>query len=236
MQRRAFLLSTSAALALPSATPAAEPLRVRLVTGGHAHDPELYQPFSGDPRFRVTVDPHPNAYRGNLVKAVDVLVQYDMVRTTDEATRKALRTFAEAGKGIVILHHAICGFPDWPWWWQEVSGGLYLNQPFEGIGPSTFHHDETIEVKVAKQHPCTQGVRDFTIYDETYNKMWISPKADVLLRTNHPKSDGPVMWVSPYQASRVVVLQLGHGREANTDPNWQRLVRNAIVFAGSKAS
>jgi hypothetical protein len=44
------------------------------------------------------------------------------------------------------------------------------------------------------------------------------------------------MWVSPYAASRVVVLQLGHGREANSNPNWQRLVRNAIVFAGGKTT
>jgi hypothetical protein len=45
-----------------------------------------------------------------------------------------------------------------------------------------------------------------------------------------------VMWVSPYTASRVVVLQLGHGREANTNLNWQRLVRNAILFAGGKST
>jgi len=228
-----------AATAAPSAlaAPAAEsPLRVRLATGGHSHDPEFYEAFAGDSRFRVNVEPHPNAYKGNLVKNVDVLVQYDMVRQTDESTRAALRTFAEAGKGIVILHHAICGFPDWPWWWQEVAGGIYLNQPYEGKGPSTFHHDEQIRVKVTKRHAATQGVSDFEIFDETYNKMWMSPRNEVLLRTDHPKSDGPVMWVSAYAASRVVVLQLGHGREANTNPNWRRLVRNAIVFAGGRAS
>lgn len=230
MLRRNFLMTAPLALA------AADTLRVRVVVGGHAHDPEFYQAFMGDARFRVMVEPHPNAYKGNLLKNADVLVQYDMVRQTDEATRAALRTFAEAGKGIVILHHAICGFPDWPWWWQEVAGGLYLNQPYEGKGPSTFHHDERIRVKVVKEHPATQGVRDFEIFDETYNKMWMSPRNEVLLRTDHPKSDGPVMWVSPYKASRVVVLQLGHGREANTNSNWQRLVRNAILFAGGKQS
>jgi len=230
MLRRSFLMSATVALA------AGSPLRVRLVAGGHSHDPEFYQAFTDDERFRLTVEPHPNAYRGSLLKNVDVLVQYDLVRDASESDKAALRAFAEAGKGIVILHHAICSFTSWPWWWQEVAGGLYLNQPYEGKGPSTFHHDEQIRVKVVKQHPATQGVRDFEIFDETYNKMWISPRADVLLRTDHPKSDGPVMWVSPYTASRVVVLQLGHGREANTNPNWQRLVRNAILFAGGKST
>jgi type 1 glutamine amidotransferase len=228
MLRRNFLLSAPAALA------AGPGLRVRLVSGGHSHDPEFYQPFMGDDRFRTIVEPHPNAYRGNLLKNVDVLVQYDLIRDVSHDDKASLRAFAEAGKGIVILHHAICSFTNWPWWWQEVAGGLYLNEPFDGKGPSTFHHDEQIRVKVVKPHPATQGVRDFEIFDETYNKMWISPRVDVLLRTDHPKSDGPVMWVSPYAASRVVVLQLGHGREANTNPNWQRLVRNAILFAGGK--
>jgi type 1 glutamine amidotransferase len=236
MLRRSFLLTAPAALDITAARAASSPLRVRLVAGGHGHDPEFYQAFTGDERFRVNVEPHPNAYKGSLLKNVDVLVQYDLIREASEADKTALRAFAEAGKGIVILHHAICSFTTWPWWWQEVAGGLYLNETFEGKGPSTFHHDEQIRVKVVKPHAATQGVSDFEIFDETYNRMWMSPRNEVLLRTDHPKSDGPVMWVSPYKASGVVVLQLGHGREANTNPNWQRLVRNAIVFAGGKTT
>jgi type 1 glutamine amidotransferase len=43
-----------------------------------------------------------------------------------------------------------------------------------------------------------------------------------------------VAWISPYKAARVVVIQLGHGREAHLDANYRRLVRNAIVWAGGR--
>jgi type 1 glutamine amidotransferase len=58
----------------------------------------------------------------------------------------------------------------------------------------------------------------------------------VLLRSDHATSDGPVAWISPYEKSRVVYLQLGHDRNANLNPNFQRLVRNAIYWAAGKTN
>jgi hypothetical protein len=212
----------------------ADPLQVRVVTGGHDHEASFYSLFEGDPRFHVTVNPHPSAFGGNLGKRTQVLVLYDMIVRSDEAMQKALRAYAEAGKGIVILHHAICSHANWPWWHEEVAGGVYLPEPMKGMEKSTFKHDEWIDVNVAKPHPVTEGISDFRIFDETYKGMWFSPKIDVLLRTGNPTSDGPVAWVSPYKASRVVVIQLGHGREAHLDANYRRLVRNAIAWAGGR--
>ena len=125
----------------------------------------------------------------------------------------------------MILHHAICSHTDWPWWIEEVAGGVYGEK-------STFIHDETMPIKIKKQHPITQGLKDFVIHDETYKNLWISPKVEVLLETTNPTSDGPVAWISPYAKSRVVFIQLGHGPEAHRNTNYQRLVKNAILWAG----
>ena len=46
----------------------------------------------------------------------------------------------------------------------------------------------------------------------------------------NPKSDGPIAWISPYAKSRVVYIQLGHGREAFTYPGYRRLVKNAVLW------
>jgi type 1 glutamine amidotransferase len=72
------------------------------------------------------------------------------------------------------------------------------------------------------------------IVDEGYKGMWHSPDITVLMRTNHPASDGPVAWVSPYPKSRVAVIQLGHDKLAHRHAGYRQLVRNAIVWAGRR--
>lgn len=210
----------------------ADPVRVRLVTGGHAHDPEFYSAFTGEPRISVTVEPHPRAYQGGTGK-LDVLVLYDMIKMSDSKTREWLRAWVESGKGLVVLHHAICSFEDWEWWGAEVVGARYLNAPHRGLPPSTFFHDLHLDIQVVKKHPVTAGVDNFRILDETYKGMWFAPKLDLLLTAAHEKGDGPIGWIGPSKTARVVVLQGGHDKNAHLNPNWQRLVRNAIIWTGS---
>ena len=213
---------------------AAQPVKVLVVTGGHDHEPSFYSLFE-DARFASTVDPHPGAFSGDFRERADVLVLYDMVPDIgDEKKRDNLQAFVESGKGVVVLHHAIGDNNTWPWWYQEVVGGRYLFRPEGGMPASTFKHDERIRVKVVKKHPVTDGLTDFTIQDETYKGMWISPKAEILLTTDNPTSDGPVAWLGLHPKARVVYLQLGHASAAFHDPNYQRLVRNAIVWAAGR--
>jgi type 1 glutamine amidotransferase len=82
-----------------------------------------------------------------------------------------------------------------------------------------------------KEHPVVDGVGKFEINDETYKGMWFSPHITVLVKTDHPTSDGPLVWVSPCRKSRVVCIELGHGRMAHMNPDYRRLVRNAILWA-----
>jgi type 1 glutamine amidotransferase len=72
------------------------------------------------------------------------------------------------------------------------------------------------------------------LWDETYHGMWISPDVKVLLRSDAATSDGPVAWISPYQKSRVVYIQLGHGETAHLYPNYRVLVQNAIRWTAGR--
>ncbi|MCC6292919.1 MAG: ThuA domain-containing protein [Bryobacterales bacterium] len=209
------------------------PVRVTLVTGGHDYEPSLYGAFD-HPALRVRVNPHPVAYRGDLRKSTDVLVLYDMVQETPEDQRRNLTAFLEAGKGMVVLHHALADYNGWEWWWRDVVGGRYLLQPDGGQPASTFQHDLAIEANPAPGHPLARGLAPMLIHDEAYHGMWISPRVTVLLETKHPASDGPLAWVSPYEKSRVVVIQLGHGPEAHRHPGFQQLVRKAILWAAGR--
>lgn len=208
-------------------------VKALVVTGGHDHDADFYTVFA-DNRIRALVDPHPNALRGDIRKRADVLVLYDMVRQMTPQQEQHLREFAESGQGVVVLHHGICARVDWPWWYEELVGGRWLFEPANSMPVSTYQHDEEIDVKIVGNHPITRGLKDFRIHDETYKGLWISPKVQPLLTTNHPRSDKTIAWVSPYEKARVVYIQLGHDRQANLNPNYQTLVRQAILWAAGR--
>ena len=229
--------AASGAVTLPAALeakPPAPPVRVQVVTGGHDHEISFYAVFEGDERIAVNVNPHPNAYGRDLRKRVDVLVLYDMVQEIPEAQKKSLQEFLESGKGLVVLHHAIANFNGWPWWYEEVVGGKYLLKPEGGRPGSTYKHDEEMFVRPVTQHPILAGLGPIHIRDEAYKGKWISPQVKVLLTTDNPNDDGPVAWISPYQKSRVVYIELGHDHFSHQHPGYRRLVRQAIRWAAGK--
>jgi len=212
----------------------APPVRIQLVTGGHSHDISFYGAFPNNPEFVIDVNPHPGAFHSDLRKNVDVLVLYDMFDVDGEVERRHLMEFLEAGKGMVVLHHAIIDNQHWPWWYEDVAGGRYLLQP-EGSQPaSTYEHDVKLKIHPVRPHPITAGIGAFEIVDEVYNRMWRSPKSQVLLEADKPEGEKAVAWIGPWQKSRVVVIQLGHGREAHQDPNYRKLLRNAILWSAGR--
>jgi type 1 glutamine amidotransferase len=216
---------------LPSQAP---PLRVLVVTGGHPYATTFYTVFEGadDIHWDHALSNH-EAYHGDLRKRYDVLVLYDFTQDITAAEKTNLRDFAEAGKGIVVLHHALADYQDWEWY-KEMVGGKYLMKPEGSMPASTYLHDQENCVTPVMRHPITAHVGTMHLWDETYKGMWISPDVKVLLRTDAPTSDGPVAWISPYPKSRVVCIQLGHGETAHLYPNYRVLVQNAIRWTAGR--
>jgi type 1 glutamine amidotransferase len=228
----------AALAALGAAQPAARsagPLRLLVVTGGHPYATSFYTIFEGydDLRWDHAVSNH-EAFRSDIRPGYDVLVLYDLSSEISDRERGNLRDFVESGKGVVVLHHAIADYNDWPWWYREVVGGRYVLKAEAGSPPSTYKEGVEISAEVVLQHPVTAGVGRLHLVDEVYGKMWISPDVKVLVKTNHPLSDGPVAWVSPYTKSRVVYIQLGHGPGAHRDPEYRKLVHNAILWTAGR--
>lgn len=220
----------------PPAEAEAEAVQTLVVTGGHTYDPSFYTLFENQPGIAATIDPHRLPYRrGDLRKRYDTLVLYDSMQEISDAERRNLVSFVESGKGVVILHHALVDYSDWPWWYGEVMGARWLKTGGPGSRwKTTYAHDVDLLVYPVGEHPVTDGVGPMRIQDETYKGMWLSPDIQVLMRTDHPSSDGPVVWISPYRKSRVVVIELGHDRKAHLHPGFQRLVGNAIRWSAGK--
>jgi type 1 glutamine amidotransferase len=227
----AIVLTTAAAFERGQAP--TSPLRLLVVTGGHDYPTSFYTLFEQPGLIWDHEATSEAAYRRDLRSRYDVLVLYDMPKTLSAEGRANLQAYAESGKGIVVLHHALCSHNDWEWY-RELAGARYLVEPQDGRPASTYSHDETIPVAIAHPHPITRGVALTEIHDETYKGMWISPQVTVLLATSHPLADPPLAWISPYPKSRVVAIQLGHGREAHGHPGYRTLVRNAILWSAGQ--
>jgi type 1 glutamine amidotransferase len=157
-----------------------------------------------------------------------------MVQELPDVQKKNLRDYVESGKGLVVLHHAIADYQNWEWWWKEVVGGRYVLTAEPGFPASSYLHDVDLEVRVVAKHPVTKGLGPAKIIDETYKNMWHSPEIKVLVETDHPTSDKPLVWISPYAKSKVVYIELGHGREGHESAWFRQLVRNAILWSAGR--
>ena len=226
-----ILLATSGATGHGQAP--ASPLRLLVVTGGHDYPTSFYTLFEQPGLVWDHETTSEAAFRRDLRSRYDVLVLYDMPKTLSAEGRANLQAFAESGKGIVVLHHALCSHNDWDWY-RDLIGARYQVEAQPGRPASSYKHDETIPIVVAHPHPITRGVALTEIYDETYKGMWFSPQNTVLLTTTHPLADPPLAWISGYARSRVVTIQPGHGREAHLDPGYRALIRNAILWSGGR--
>jgi type 1 glutamine amidotransferase len=229
----AIAIAAGAAAGQAQGQAGAAPLRLLVVTGGHDYPTSFYTLFEQPGMTWDHETTSESAYRRDLRPLYDVLVLYDMPATLSAAGRANLQAFAESGKGIVVLHHALCSYNDWDWY-RDLVGARYQIQAQPGRPASTYKHDETIPIAVARPHPITRDVPLTQIFDETYKGMWFAPANTVLLTTTHPLSDGPLAWISGYAPSRVVAIQLGHGREAHLDAGYRALVRNAILWSARR--
>lgn len=227
---------------LPSAIPLIarnkDAVRVLLVTGGHPYPPSLYTLFEGyaDVVWSHATSPH-EAFPADLAKRFDVIVLNDMWEDLEPSARENLRAFAEAGKGIVSLHHAIVDYTNWPWWWQEVTGGMFFIKGQPGHPASAYKEGVDMVVtptQLGASHPVTRNVGPLVVNDEAYHGMWQSEKIQVLMETEFPLNDHPVVYIGPHRKARVVFIQLGHSDSTMRYPGYRKLVHNAILWSAGR--
>ena len=221
---------------------AAKPLRVLVVTGGHDYATNQFRKMFQDTEgLTVQTAEHPSAHAlltAEAAKSWDVLVLYDMWQPiTDEAKADFVARLKE-GKGLVALHHSLANYQKWPEY-ERIIGGRYNleKRTVDGVErpPSTYKHDMQFRVNVANhQHPVTTGISDFDIHDETYGAFDVTPQAHALLATDEPTSGKTIAWARNYEAARVVYIQLGHDQMAYENPNYRKLVANAIRWVARR--
>lgn len=209
--------------------------RVLVLSGGHDHEAAFYSLFNDVGQLGwVQVSDLKWTTQADLRPKCDVLVMYDFNRELDDKQKALLKTFIEAGKGLVVLHHGILNFQNWPWWHEEVVGGRYRLQREGTIPNSTVKMGQQHLITPVAGHPITAGIEPFRVIDETYKGLFIAEKITPLLLSDSPASDHTVAWVGPCQTSRVVFIQLGHDHQPVLHPSYRAVVRNSILWTAGK--
>jgi hypothetical protein len=217
-------------------------IRVLVVTGGHDYATnqfrKMFQEIEG---VTVQTAEHPNAHAllsAEAAKSWDVLVLYDMWQAISDEAKADFVARLKEGKGLIALHHSMANYQKWPEF-ERIIGGRYNleKRTVDGAerAASTYKHDVQFRVKVANpQHPVTRGISDFDIHDETYGLFDVSPQAHALLATEEPTSGKTIAWARNYEAARVVYIQLGHDQLAYENPNYRKLLSNAIRWVARR--
>jgi len=211
-------------------------IRVLLITGGHGFETNrFFQLFETNTEMAFRAVEHTNMapfLKGDAARDYDVIVLYDYWQDITEEMKTDFVARLKEGKGLVVLHHAICSYQHWPEYRRIVGGRYYLEKDVvDGVEkePSSYQHGRHFEIHVADlQHPVTDGVHDFEIHDETYKGFDCTADAHALLTTDDPESSKVIAWSKTYEAARVVFIQSGHDHFAWDNTNYQRLLRQAI--------
>lgn len=237
-----FLLAFTLTISIQAAFAQSKKTRVLIVSGGHGfkHKP-FYDVFNSMPSivYDSLVQPEANALiASGDVDRYDVLLFYDMFDPITPAQQDAYIALLKKGASMIFLHHALVSYQNWPEF-IRIVGGQYHTHPVVVNGDTlkaSYEHDVTIPVKVEdKDHPVTRGIRDFEIFDEVYGGVEILPGVKPLLSTTHPKSMRYLAWINRYGNSNVIYIQLGHGPSAYSNPNFRKLMQQAIAWSAKQS-
>jgi hypothetical protein len=234
-----FLIFLVLTISISAAYPPSKPIRILVITGGPDYKVEQFNQMLASLGDNITwqVAELPGAFDfflpGNRTK-YDVLVFYHMWQTI---TEEQAQTFAECireGKPLVVLHHSICAFDDWPEY-INIIGGKYFHKPTTVNGKEypacSYIHDLHFKVRIVDpENPVTKGLTDFEIFDETYKGFYVEEGVTPLLTTDEPFSTPVIGWTKTYGKARVVTFQSGHDVPTFENPNFRILLKQSIEW------
>jgi type 1 glutamine amidotransferase len=218
----------------------AKKIRVAVVTGGHGFEEAAFLKFfSGIDGIEFT---HVPTKAGEIFQDIsdwkyDVILLYSFNQKISDERRANFLKLLDKGVGLFVLHHAIAGFPDWPAY-NDLFGCTYLLKPTDVNGKkvqSGYKHDVDVKAHIEDPNcPIVQGMKDFTIHDETYCRYLVDPNVHVFLTTDEPTSEKAIGWVKSHPKARICYIEHGHDHKAWENPNFKQLITQAISWCACR--
>jgi type 1 glutamine amidotransferase len=163
----------------------------------------------------------------------DVVMFYTVGLTLEPAQEQALQAFVEEGGGLVAIHGASASFGNSAVWTRLIGG------KFAGHAPGLF--PLPVEI-VDRQHPITAGLAEFVVTDEEYCHTFPEGmERHVIARfrdrpANSKDRDGnrDVAWTREAGKGRVFYTALGHDEKCWSNPAWQKMMVQGILWSAGR--
>lgn len=228
-----------------------EPLQVLLATRGHPFDRNAFHAMlDALPGMAFTAVEQPAVqafFDPELARPYGAFLLYDMpgivfegpgkLRFLDppERLRRGLEALSAEGKGFVVLHHAIAGWPTWEGW-AEFCGARFHYAPARLHGrdwpDSGYRFDVTHRLTpVDPAHPVVAGLEDgFELTDELYLCPILEERVTPLLRSDASFRDEHFYSAAAAVAGRRDQREGWHHPAGRPFVAWtQRVARSRVV-------
>lgn len=234
-----LLIVVLAVAMLPLSALAETPVKALVITGGHGFESApfdaMLKALPGVQCTHVDIQDDGKIFEDAPSWSYDVIVLYNMGQKISDKSRENFLALLDRGVGLVVLHHAIASFNDWPEYWKIIGAHYYLkNYTEKGAEHAQSTWKEGVDYTLTpadKDHPIMKGVTTFTVHDETYKGFTTEPDNHVLLTAEGPTTQPDYAWWRTYKNANVFYIMPGHGPTIFADENYRKVVDQAILWA-----
>jgi len=211
-------------------------IRTLLVGGGSSHDFNRWFNLADVATLRAAGGFSVN-YTERYGEVIPALSQIQVLGWSanqpqkDPVLRQSLLEYANAGKGLVLLHPGNWYiWNDWPEWNKQLVGG----------GARSHDRYGEFEVTVTQpEHPLMKGVpTTFRISDELYHFQKDEQGAAIeVLAIGKNLTTGkthPQVWITKHPKARIANITLGHDGLSHDHPAYKQMLINAIRWAADE--
>ncbi len=224
---------------LPLPAFAESPVKALVITGGHGFEAEpfdtMLKALPGVQSTHVDIQDDGKIFEDAPNWSYDVIVLYNMGQQISDKSKKNFLALLDKGVGLVVMHHAIAAFNEWPEYWKIIGTHYYLKNFMEKgkeHAQSTWKEGVDYTLTPAdKDHPIMKGVAQFTVHDETYAGFTTEPDNHVVLNASGPTTQPDYAWCRTYKNANVFYIMPGHGPTIFANENYRKVVDQAILWA-----
>lgn len=176
-----------------------------------------------------------DALRSESLSRFDVLMIYGWRGTKyggsieREHQKRGLIEFLRRGGGLVVVHIGNGSFDDWEEFGQ-IIGRVWTT----GTSTHTSYKEFQVHIK-ARSHPIFQGLDDFLIADELYQRLVPKAEIEVLATAKEAGRDEPMAWTREYLGARVFYTALGDSPESWNNENFLQILAGAVQWSAKRA-
>ncbi len=203
------------------------PRRIELLFLGHEiehHNSRAYFPILASALTKdginITYTEDVDDLNLENLEQYDGLIVYANHETIKPGQEKALLDYISEGHAFIPIHSASFCFKNSPEY-IDLVGAQFMDHGTDTFGTTI----------IDKEHPTMQGLNEFSTWDETYVHDKIADDITVLMERVEGDHREPWTWVKQYGSGKVFYTAYGHDERTWTNPGFQQLVKNGILWA-----